>query len=65
MAADTMLTHLATGGVGTLSEIFDGDPPHMPRGAFAQAWSVGELLRAHVEDVCAHGSFGSAPHTTE
>jgi predicted glycogen debranching enzyme len=33
-------------GVGTLSEIFDGDPPHHPRGCIAQAWSVAELLRA-------------------
>ena len=50
-AVQTMLTHLSTGGVGTLSEIFDGDPPHTPRGAFAQAWTVGEVLRAYVEDV--------------
>nr|WP_256995626.1 amylo-alpha-1,6-glucosidase [Halomicronema hongdechloris] len=33
------------GCVGTLSEIFDGDPPHAPRGAFAQAWTVAEVLR--------------------
>jgi len=44
--------HLAEAGVGTLSEIFDGDPPHAPRGAIAQAWSVAEVLRAWVEDVC-------------
>jgi predicted glycogen debranching enzyme len=31
--------------VGSVSEIFDGDPPHKPRGCFAQAWSVAELLR--------------------
>ena len=37
---------LREGCVGTLSEIFDGDPPHAPRGAVAQAWSIGELLRA-------------------
>ena len=34
-------------GVGTISEIFDGDPPHTPRGAISQAWSVAELLRVH------------------
>jgi predicted glycogen debranching enzyme len=34
------------GGLGTLSEIFDGDPPFMPRGCIAQAWTVGEVLRA-------------------
>jgi glycogen debranching enzyme len=31
--------------IGQISEIFDGDPPHTPRGAPAQAWSVAELLR--------------------
>jgi predicted glycogen debranching enzyme len=30
--------------IGHLSEIFDGDAPHAPRGCFAQAWSSGELL---------------------
>ncbi|MEM3673007.1 MAG: amylo-alpha-1,6-glucosidase [Candidatus Bathyarchaeia archaeon] len=38
-------------GLGTISEVFDGDPPHMPRGCIAQAWSVAEPLRAYVEDV--------------
>ena len=32
-------------GVGTIAEIYDGDPPHTPRGAISQAWSVAELLR--------------------
>ena len=32
-------------GVSTISEIYDGDPPHAPRGAISQAWSVGEVLR--------------------
>jgi len=32
-------------GVSTISEIHDGDPPHSPRGAISQAWSVGEVLR--------------------
>ena len=36
----------AAQGVGSISEIFDGDPPHHPRGAIAQAWSVAEVLRA-------------------
>ncbi len=31
--------------VGSISEIFDGDPPFQPRGCIAQAWSVAELLR--------------------
>lgn len=37
--------HLKAGCVGTLSEIFDGDAPFTPRGAFAQAWTVAEILR--------------------
>jgi glycogen debranching enzyme len=32
-------------GLGTIAEIFDGDPPHAPRGCIAQAWSVAEVLR--------------------
>jgi predicted glycogen debranching enzyme len=32
-------------GIGTLPEIFDGDPPHRARGAISQAWSVAALLR--------------------
>jgi glycogen debranching enzyme len=38
--------HLADACVGSISEIFDAEPPHAPRGCFAQAWSVAELLRA-------------------
>jgi predicted glycogen debranching enzyme len=38
-------------GLGTLPEIFDGDPPHTPRGCIAQAWTVAELLRAWNEIV--------------
>jgi predicted glycogen debranching enzyme len=37
--------------LGQVSEIFDGDAPHAPRGCVAQAWSVAELLRAIVEDI--------------
>jgi predicted glycogen debranching enzyme len=37
--------HLEEAGLGTVSEVFDGDPPHRPGGAIAQAWSVAELLR--------------------
>lgn len=40
---------LADYGVGTLGEIFDGDPPFLPRGCIAQAWSVAETLRAWLE----------------
>ncbi len=37
--------HLFSAAAGFVSEIFDGDPPHLPRGCPAQAWSVAELLR--------------------
>jgi glycogen debranching enzyme len=36
-------------GLGTLAEIFDGDAPHHPHGCIAQAWTVGEVLRAWKE----------------
>ncbi|MEE8243380.1 MAG: amylo-alpha-1,6-glucosidase [Pseudomonadales bacterium] len=38
--------HLQVHGVGTASEIFDGDPPFAARGCIAQAWTVAEVLRA-------------------
>ncbi len=44
-------SHMSEAGLGHISEIFDGDPPHRPRGCIAQAWSVSELLRAAMEDV--------------
>ncbi len=37
--------HLSEGCVGTISEVFDADPPHTPRACVAQAWSVAEVLR--------------------
>ena len=37
--------HLHQAGIGTVSEIFDGDHPHHPKGCIAQAWSVAELIR--------------------
>ncbi len=40
---ETMMEH----GIGTVSEIYDGDPPHTPRGCISQAWSVAEILRAN------------------
>jgi glycogen debranching enzyme len=35
----------AESGIGTISEVFDGDEPHRPRGCIAQGWSVAEVLR--------------------
>jgi len=43
--------HLGVAGLGSVSEILDGDPPHTPRGCIAQAWSVTEILRAAVEEM--------------
>ena len=43
-----LLQHLTDDGcLGQICEIFDGDPPHRPKGCFAQAWSVAELIRAY------------------
>jgi predicted glycogen debranching enzyme len=44
-----LLRQLASHGLGSLSEIFDGDPPHTPRACIAQAWSVAEVLRVWKE----------------
>ena len=41
-----LLRHLADHGLGSISEIFDAEPPFIPHGCFAQAWSVAEVLRA-------------------
>jgi len=40
-----LLDHLSAHGLGSISEIFDGDPPFIPRGCIAQAWSLAEILR--------------------
>jgi predicted glycogen debranching enzyme len=37
---------LTADGLGTLNEIYDGDPPHRPVGCVGQMWSVAEILRA-------------------
>lgn len=38
---------LTEAGISTISEIYDGDPPHASRGAISQAWSVGEVFRIY------------------
>jgi len=43
--------HFIDAGLSTVSEIFDGDFPHHPRGCISQAWSVAEILRALVESI--------------
>ena len=47
--ATAFLDHLNEAGVGTVSEIFDAEPPHTSRGCIAQAWGVGEVLRLSLE----------------
>jgi glycogen debranching enzyme len=44
-----MLQHINSHCIGSLSEIFDGDPPFTPRACIAQAWSVAEVLRVWAE----------------
>jgi len=41
-----LVDHVRDAGIGSVSEIFDGEPPHEPRGCVSQAWSVAELLRS-------------------
>ena len=41
---DVMSEH----GIGSISEIYDGDPPHKARGCISQAWSVAEIYRAKI-----------------
>jgi predicted glycogen debranching enzyme len=46
---EPLLTHLTGAGcIGQVCEIFDADQPHKPKGCFAQAWSVAELVRAYL-----------------
>jgi glycogen debranching enzyme len=50
-----LLAHLKESGIGHVSEIADGDAPHMPRGCPFQAWSVAELLRLDLETLRERG----------
>ena len=52
------IDHMRHACIGSISEIFDGDEPHMPRGCFAQAWSVAEVLRAYAGYVLKRGGHG-------
>ncbi len=55
-----LVPHLDDGCVGSLSEIFDAEPPFAPRGCVAQAWSVAEALRAWVLTASPAGHRGAA-----
>ncbi len=46
---DAFPAHLSEAGLGTISEVFDAEAPHTPRGCIAQAWSVAEVLRCWVK----------------
>ena len=48
---EPMEDHLLDGCIGSIAEIFDGNEPHISRGCYAQAWSVGEILRCYMEDL--------------
>lgn len=50
-------SHLKEGCIGSIAEIFDGNEPHAPKGCFAQAWSIAELLRVNYE----YCLFGTTP----
>lgn len=41
--------HLAQTGLGLISEMFDGNEPHLARGCIARAWNIAEILRVHLE----------------
>ena len=57
---EPILKHVEAAGLGTASEIFDGDPAFAPRGCIAQAWTVGETLRAWKVIAAAQIKSGSA-----
>jgi glycogen debranching enzyme len=42
---EPFMAHLCDAGLGTISEIFEPEPPYRPVGCIAQAWSVAEILR--------------------
>ena len=55
------LNHMKVNGLGTIAEVYDGDPPQRPRGCFAQAWSVAEVLRTMAEDLHVEPASPSRP----
>ena len=48
-ALEGFVAHLDAACIGSISEVFDADPPFTPRGCIAQAWSVAEVLRAWIK----------------
>ena len=72
-ALEGFVPHLDEACIGSISEVFDAEPPFTPRGCIAQAWSVAELLRVWIKlDMVrlppspSSGFAGTGkPHTTE
>ena len=58
---DGFMPHLGEACVGSISEIFDAEPPYTPRGCVAQAWSVAEVLRCLKQLEPATGKARQAP----
>lgn len=58
-----LLTHLWEAGLGTISEIFDGDMPHEPGGCIGQAWAVAEVLRVLREELGSAAFMARLPLT--
>ena len=56
------LPHLDEACIGSISEIFDAEPPYTPRGCVAQAWSVAEVLRCWVKTATAKEHERAATH---
>jgi len=54
---DGLVPQMEEACIGSLSEIFDAEPPYMPRGCVAQAWSVAEVLRCWVTTACRRARF--------
>jgi predicted glycogen debranching enzyme len=54
---EPLFYHLLDAGLGTISEIFDGNAPMKPKGCIAQAWSVAEFLRACLAADASRGGF--------
>ncbi len=46
---DAFEQHIGEAGIGSISEVFDAEPPFTPRGCIAQAWSVAEVLRSLIK----------------
>lgn len=57
---DPILKHLDQAGLGHVSEIADGEAPHMPRGCPFQAWSIAELLRLEQNVLATEGAYPAA-----